>query len=480
MSSSSLPQPGEVVADKYRIEEPLGEGGMAVVFAAHHLALDKPVALKILSPELPRLPQLRERFLIEARAAARVDSPHVARVMDVGTLPSGLPYMVLERLEGCDLDELLRVERRLAIGDAVDYVLQALQGLSHAHTLGVIHRDLKPANLFLAHQTDGSAIIKILDFGIAKLTASEPGESVSRHTQQGQAVGTPMYMSPEHVRNDAFVDHRTDIWAMGVVLYELITGETPFEADGIGETFGAVLNRKPSSSLLLRPEIPAALDAAILKCLEQDVDDRWSDVAQFARAIGPYGTGACSFLVESIEQTLRQRLRRYSGKAMMVRPATSGRASRTGSRSNPNAMGVTLEAPAISAISPGLSKPAPPARGTAFDLGAQDPMSTPIPESFPGLRPRWGRWGVAFAVMVLSPIAYVTFFADGASAGGFAAASAPSTTAIGAAPSAAISSGTSDALAAASAVPSAISAKGRGATSPPRKSKSAVLAKPRP
>ncbi len=242
---------------KYRIEEPLGEGGMAVVFAAHHLLLDKPIALKILSPDLPRMPQLRERFLSEARAAARVDSPHVARVMDVGTLPNGLPYMVLERLEGCDLEELLRVERQLAIGDAVDYVLQALQGLAHAHTLGVVHRDLKPANLFLSHQSDGSAIIKILDFGIAKLSASSTeDEPVTRKTQPGQAVGTPMYMSPEHVRNEKFVDHRTDIWAMGVVLYELITGQTPFEADGIGETFGAVLNRIPTTSRILRPDVP--------------------------------------------------------------------------------------------------------------------------------------------------------------------------------------------------------------------------------
>ena len=190
MSTPSLPNIGDVVADKYRIDAQLGEGGMAVVFGAHHMLLDKPIAVKILSPELPALPQVIERFLTEARAAARVDSPNVARVMDVGVLVNGLPYMVMERLDGCDLEELLRLEKQLTVGDAVDYVLQALQGLAHAHTLGVVHRDLKPANIFLSHQPDGTAIIKILDFGIAKM------DKATRTTGVGQAVGSPTYMSP--------------------------------------------------------------------------------------------------------------------------------------------------------------------------------------------------------------------------------------------------------------------------------------------
>ncbi|MGH7281680.1 MAG: serine/threonine-protein kinase [Polyangiaceae bacterium] len=397
MSSPSLPQPGEVVAEKYRIEEPLGEGGMAIVFAAHHLLLDKPIALKILSPNLPRLPLLRERFLTEARAAARVESPHVAAVMDVGTLPGGLPFMVLERLEGCDLGELLLVERQLAIGDAVDYVLQALQGLAHAHTLGVIHRDLKPANLFLDHQTDGSAIIKIVDFGIAKLNATNPdgsGGTVSRHTQQGHAVGTPMYMSPEHVRNET-VDHRTDIWAMGVVLYELLTGQTPFEAEGIGETFGAVLNGKVVPAKTLRAEIPDALDAAISKCLARDLDDRWSDVAQLARAIAPFGTGACTFLVQSIEQTLRQTLRRYTGKQILARPITA------------NAMIVNVDGPPSSRKN--ATEPAKPLAATMeASTSHVGPIVTPLPSEFPAqLRPRWGRWALGIALAIGGAAAYL-------------------------------------------------------------------------
>jgi serine/threonine protein kinase len=318
LDSTALPKVGEVVADKYRIEGPLGKGGMAIVYAAHHVLLDKPVAMKFLSPELPRKEELFGRFLTEARAAARVDSPHVARVMDVGALASGLPYMVMERLDGCDLEELIKLERQLSIGDTIDYLLQALQGLAHAHTLGVVHRDLKPSNLFLAHQSDGTAIVKILDFGIAKL------ETADRRTQQHQALGSPLYMSPEHIRNEQ-VDHRADIWSIGVVAYELLTGRTPFEAEGIGETLAAVLQRPPKPIRALRPDVPEELDAAILRCLRQSPQDRYADVAQLARAIAPWGTGACSALVDSIEQTLRQQLRRYSGEAIILKPASDPR-----------------------------------------------------------------------------------------------------------------------------------------------------------
>ena len=303
---------GDIIAEKYRIDSLLGEGGMAVVFGAHHLLLDKPIAVKIVSPELLR-PELVERFLTEARTAARIESPNVARVMDVGVFQNGLPYMVMERLDGCDLAELLSLEKRLAIGDAVDYVLQALQGIAHAHTLGIVHRDLKPANLFLNHQADGASIIKVLDFGIAKL------EKGSRLTTSGQAVGSPTYMSPEHLRNSPRVDSRTDIWAMGVVLYELLTGHPPIEEEGIGETIAAILAKQAPSMRKLRPEIPEALDAAVLGCLEHNPDDRWPDVAAFARAIAPFGTGACAPIPDAIEQTLRQQLRRHSGRAMVVR-----------------------------------------------------------------------------------------------------------------------------------------------------------------
>ena len=314
-----LPEIGQLVAEKYRIEGQLGQGGMAVVFAAHHTLLDRPVAMKFLSPDLPRTPQLVERFLTEARAAARVDSIYVARVIDVGTVADGLPYIVMERLDGCDLEELLTAYKQLPVADAVDHVLQALQGLAHAHVLGVIHRDLKPANLFLAQQSDGSTLVKILDFGIAKLVDE------ARLIAHGQTAGSPTYMSPEQVRDAELVDPRTDIWSIGVVLYELLTGRTPFEADGVGETFAAVLARTPEPVRTLRPDVPAELDAAVIRCLSQDPEQRFADVGQLAAAIAPFGTGACTSLVETIEQTLRQEQRRFAGTAV-ARPPASGRA----------------------------------------------------------------------------------------------------------------------------------------------------------
>jgi serine/threonine protein kinase len=357
MSAPSLPHIGDILADKYRIDVQLGEGGMAVVYGAHHMLLDKAIAVKILSPELPQLPDVIERFLTEARAAARVDSPNVARVMDVGALANGLPYMVMERLDGCDLEELLKLEKQLTIGDAVDYTLQALQGLANAHALGVVHRDLKPANLFLAHQADGTAIVKILDFGIAKLGKAP------RKTALNQAVGSPTYMSPEHIRNSEFLDHRTDIWAMGVVLYELLTGKPPVEAEGVGETLAAVLNKKAPPARTSRPDIPPELDAAVLKCLEHDPNDRWADVAQLARAIAPFGTGACATLPDSIEQTLRQQLRRYSGAAIVIKPT-------------PGTMTV----------------------GTAKTQTAPAVTEDSVPELHPGRR----RWWVALALIAAS------------------------------------------------------------------------------
>ena len=235
---SAIPKAGDLVAGKYRILGAIGEGGVGTILEAHHELLDKDVALKLIALEsAPNASSsaLAERFLIEARAAAKVESPHVARVMDVGKLDNGAPFMVMERLEGCNLEELLTLEGALSVTDTVDYVMQALQGLAHAHVLGVVHRDLKPANLFLARQPDGSSVIKIVDFGIAMLLDDAGRRQVStRVTGSGVLVGSPMYMSPEQVRDEEHIDHRTDIWSVGVVLHELLTGKLPFGTNAVG------------------------------------------------------------------------------------------------------------------------------------------------------------------------------------------------------------------------------------------------------
>ena len=316
---SAIPKAGDLVAGKYRILGAIGEGGVGTILEAHHELLDKDVALKLIALEsAPNASSsaLAERFLIEARAAAKVESPHVARVMDVGKLDNGAPFMVMERLEGCNLEELLTLEGALSVTDTVDYVMQALQGLAHAHVLGVVHRDLKPANLFLARQPDGSSVIKIVDFGIAMLLDDAGRRQVStRVTGSGVLVGSPMYMSPEQVRDEERIDHRTDIWSVGVVLHELLTGKLPFgtNAVGMGEIFGAILEEPLVPASQLRAGVPKEIDAIIARCLARKVDDRYSDVAEIARAIAPFGSGKWNHLVETIEQSFRARIVRMTG-----------------------------------------------------------------------------------------------------------------------------------------------------------------------
>lgn len=300
---SAVPKENDIVAGRYRVERTLGVGGMAVVLAAHDQMLDNAVAIKLLSPDAPESSTVVERFVVEARAAANVRSPHVARVLDVGTLDTGAPFMVMERLDGCDLEELLALEHTLAIADAADYVLQALHGLANAHALGIVHRDLKPANLFLARLPDGTNVIKVLDFGVAKLTQTG-AKGVGAVTMEGVTVGSPMYMSPEQIRSSKNVDERTDVWSVGAVLYELLTGRPPFAGDGVGEIFAAVLETTPTAICTLRPEVPAALDAAVMRCLDRDVEHRFADVGELARALEPFGSGRWASLVPSITQTL--------------------------------------------------------------------------------------------------------------------------------------------------------------------------------
>ncbi len=273
---------GDVLGGKYVVERILGVGGMGVVVAATHLQLHNKVALKFMLPEALQLPALVERFAREARAAARLKSDHVARVLDVGELASGSPYMVMEYLEGNDLGSVVESQGALPIEGAVDCVLQACDAVAEAHRIGIVHRDLKPRNLFLTTRNDGRALIKVLDFGIAKQKTTASDLSLTRTTE---VIGSPNYMSPEQLRSARAVDERSDIWALGVILYELLSGTLPFAAESVTQLIAMVLTDPPRPIRRLREEVPEDLWRAIEKCLQKEPAARFASIAELALAL---------------------------------------------------------------------------------------------------------------------------------------------------------------------------------------------------
>ena len=301
--SQHLPEPGDVLVGKYRVEAILRRGGMGAVFAGHHLVLDQRVAVKVLLASAAKEESTVERFLFEAQASARLASEHVARVMDAGELENGLPFLVMEYLDGCDLAELLTLNGPLPPMELADYALQALAGISHAHAADIIHRDLKPSNLFLALRADGTHAIKILDFGISKSTSADASGKYKSLTGK-QVLGSPAYMSPEQVRSARTVDVRSDIWSLGVVMYELLTGVIPFDGDGVGEILAAILDANATPPHDRNPDIPLGLSQAVMRCLRRDREERFVDVAQVAHAIAPFGSRKWDHVVEHVAQTL--------------------------------------------------------------------------------------------------------------------------------------------------------------------------------
>jgi serine/threonine-protein kinase len=282
--------PGDLIAGKYRVERVLGQGGMGVVVAARHEELGQRVAIKLLRPDIADTEGALDRFLREARAAARIESDHVARVFDVGKQDDGRAYMVLEFLEGADLGKVLASREALPVDEAVDLVLEALDAVAHAHVMGIVHRDLKPSNLFLVTRSDGSQRLKVLDFGISKASGFDASSSEASLTASQSMLGSPAYMSPEQVRNAKGVDVRSDIWSLGVILYELLTGRTPFVGDTLGDTLARIIEGTYLPPRVLRPEVPIALSRVIERCLQRDKEKRFANVAELSDALAPLGS----------------------------------------------------------------------------------------------------------------------------------------------------------------------------------------------
>ncbi|HEU4406953.1 MAG TPA: serine/threonine-protein kinase [Polyangiaceae bacterium] len=277
------------VGAKYALGDELGRGGMGVVYAGEHRLLGQRVAIKVLRPELAAKPEALARFLREARAAASLRGPHVVRIYDVDRAEDGTPYLVMELLEGEPLDALLDRRKRLPVAEAVDYVLEACEAVAEAHAAGIVHRDLKPQNLFLTEGPDGARHVKVLDFGISKSMAAPDSARGASLTGPDVSLGSPEYMSPEQVRDAGRVDARTDLWSLGVILYELLTGRVPFEGQSVPHILALVLTATPPPLRAARADVPEGLEAAVARCLEREAGGRPADVAEVASLLAPFG-----------------------------------------------------------------------------------------------------------------------------------------------------------------------------------------------
>jgi len=302
-----LPKPGDLIGGKYQVDEIIGIGGMGAVLGGTHLQLQQPVAIKILLPTFVRNRDVRGRFLQESRAAARLRSDHVTRTYDVGALENGLPYMVMERLEGINLADALQQDGPFEMQTAVGYVLQACEAVAEAHAAGIVHRDLKPANLFLANKPNGSSVIKVLDFGISKTVEGAARTGVPALTGPHSLLGSPHYMSPEQIRDSSEVDTRTDVWALGVVLYELLSQRMPFDANSLPHLYARILSESPLQLESDGLSLPGGLTSTILACMNKSREERIADVGVLAERLAPYGPPWADSSVEYVRNALESR-----------------------------------------------------------------------------------------------------------------------------------------------------------------------------
>jgi serine/threonine-protein kinase len=296
-----MPAPGDLIGGKYRLIRTIGDGGMGVVYEARHETLGTAVALKFLKSELAQTPGLAARFLREARVAANIASPHVAHVSDVDTSADGSPYLVMELLSGEPLQRLLERQAKLPLAQAVDFALQILSGLEAAHAVSVVHRDLKPDNVFVTPGPNGP-FLKILDFGIAKVL--EPSEAQRGLTRSGVVMGTAEYMPPEQLYAASDVDPRADLYALGVMLFEMLSGKRPAEGGDAEVIVGKVLSGQVFALETLEPNLPAGLVGAVRRAIAPDREARFGSARELRAALEPFVASGSQERASGVPQTV--------------------------------------------------------------------------------------------------------------------------------------------------------------------------------